>query len=96
VLWKEHYVLSSDVTRIPVNTETTTWAIHVASERRDECERNQQLAWKGMLAHAQKMPGVQGVESASGMVAFRRGVTWERYTYTCVPDTVDPRGPKGK
>jgi hypothetical protein len=99
VLWEEQYVKSGDSERIPIYTDTTTWTIRVAFEKRDECERARQAAWKVTLADLQERRGGR-VESALGTAIFlpegvSRFTRSERYTYTCLPDTIDPRGPKG-
>lgn len=40
--------------------------------------------------------GDQTIRAAENAVVRRSGEMITTYTYSCLPDTVDPRGPKGK
>jgi len=78
---------------------TTTWELQDAHQTRAACEgraRDFEQAWK--LYYQQHNPLVEEVvayELGPVVVKFKDG-TLTMLTSLCLPDTVDPRGPKGK
>jgi hypothetical protein len=49
-----------------------------------------------MQTQAARPRGDQTIRAAENALVRRSGGMITTYTYSCLPDTVDPRGPKGK
>ena len=86
-----------------------TWAIKNAHERRDACESalleemtSNVTAWRAMGARVLHPieKGVSGLIVRIGTRMVSAAHVEDRWfiinRYECLPDTVDPRGPKGK
>ena len=72
-------------------SSASAWKIAEALPDRATCERKKRTTldqWKDL----------SGYEVSEDSLAWGlgRGAQWRKDTYKCVPDTVDPRGPKGK
>ena len=77
------------------STNSSTWAVS-ARETKQTCE--QALADKVRSESAPRGRGEVTVDHLAGKprVWWRFGSEFSVHTFTCLPDTVDPRGPKGK
>ncbi len=102
VLW-ESTLTQEDLPMAP------TWAIKKAHERRDACESalleemtSNVTAWRDMGARVLHPieRGVSGLVVRIGNRMVSTAHVEDRWfiinRYDCFPDTVDPRGPKGK
>jgi hypothetical protein len=92
--WAEcAWVLWNEVTRVPenVNAKSQEWIAIAASVEKAECERS--LATK-----ISSLPKEAKMSSTSSNV-LRRDIgpkETELMRFICLPDTIDPRGPKGE
>jgi len=84
----------------PPTYESSTWIVS-AWETKGACE--QALAQKVRFYSAPLRGGEVTVDDTTGTprvwwrTKMKDGLTLvTAYTHTCLPDTVDPRGPKGK
>ena len=99
VLWEEY---ESTDTRF--NSEKS-WAIQVARPSHPACEEVLRRVWQTVVSQWQpspEKPGIKETKSAPGLVivnfkgkddAYGGGFTKK---FVCLPDTIDPRGPKGR
>jgi len=97
VLWAEHEYRDDKF-----RTEKS-WKLHVARPTQKECEEVLQRVWQVEVKNWQpsaERPGVKEVQSAPGLVivTFKKGDSdyagGFSEEFVCLPDTVDPRGPK--
>ncbi len=93
VVWQHVDVLY----RQPGPQPTSRWGIGEITDSRTECEKRIDMAVKETPDPAWS----QTVERRPGLSTVVRSVHKEHGTdmitsYRCLPDTVDPRGPKGK
>jgi len=79
---------------------STTWKIQVARQDQPQCEDVLRRLWEAELKHLQSSsdsPGVKEVKSAPGYISVTfKSDLWATHEFLCLPDTVDPRGPKAK
>ena len=75
-------------------TSATFWKIHAARQSEADCETVLTRVWK---------VGVESWKDKGGKFSSAPGyfsVSYEKesygYNFYCLPDTVDPRGPKGR
>ncbi len=81
-----------------VNTkerEVEIWASYTTAK---ECIKEVDEQWQlaGIRAERDRGGQVGRFSPTDAMVMDRIGKTYYQVTYRCLPDTVDPRGPKGK
>ena len=86
VLWRYELMTLASSPSMP---SASTWAVDDTADTRARCESL--LTEAG--AKSAKEPEVQKV-LPTGVIYQRNGVLGAR-KYKCIPDTVDPRGPKG-
>ena len=100
VLWQQYRTAF-----MPDMRETDSWEVPIARPTRAECEDVLRRTWEVVLRHNQPgpdKPGIKEAKSAPGMIVVtfhRQGVEFAgstTYRFVCLPDTVDPRGSKGK
>jgi hypothetical protein len=97
VLWQELTGISSEVGS-PTRMDRE-WGISAAASAEVECKSLMAHAVQGRAGQLAK-PGPSGVvpnvrvQGNIVTVHFKGGAL--SYSYICLPDTVDPRGPKGK
>ncbi|HEX5530513.1 MAG TPA: hypothetical protein VFZ82_13175 [Methylomirabilota bacterium] len=99
VLWEE-----VERTDLRFNAEKF-WSVEVARPSYNACEDVLRRAWQVEVRNWQPSPdkpGIKELKSAPGLVIVTfKGASGEEYgggfskKYRCLPDTVDPRGPKG-
>ena len=85
------WVLWSELTMGTQNTSRTDWQLAVAAPSQDTCHSimHQQIEARLQQARSRLLaPDTVEWSNEAGMTTIRR--------YICLPDTVDPRGPKGK
>src|SRR5262249_5550841 len=71
------------------------YEVYRASASPQECQRALEQTLQARTANLQPGPkGEMNVEGPSVIIRSQDGFT--SYGYICLPDTVDPRGPKGK
>ena len=97
VLWEERDFWSGGASASDSSKE---WTIHFARGTQADCEIVLVRVWQVRVKHNQPgadTPGIKDVKSAPGYVAvnYQTGGSTS-YTFRCLPDTIDPRGPKGK
>jgi hypothetical protein len=99
VLWEEE-----ERTDAHYNSEKS-WAVQAASPSNSICEEMLRRVWQVEVKQAQPSPdrpGVKEAKSAHGVVIVNLRGKGDEYgggwtkKFICLPDTVDPRGPKGK
>jgi hypothetical protein len=91
VLWEKQERM-----RIEEGTTATSWEILAARPLEVECENVLTRSWKGGVEFWKENKGGKKLSSAPGYysVGTERDL-WSHHFY-CLPDTVDPRGAKGK
>jgi len=79
-----------------------TWRFLVARDTRVDCESVLQSVWqtaREVSTPGPTKPGIKSMQSAYGIISIEHHSTdTPRYSYRsfkCLPDTIDPRGPKG-
>ncbi len=92
VLWEESEYSSN------MGEVSKEWTLHVARKTQADCETVSANVWQVRLNHNQPgadKPGIKDVKSTPGyiIVNFKTGGAVS-HTFRCLPDTVDPRGPK--
>jgi hypothetical protein len=103
VLW-ERAAVNAPMSVIRNTVVPTTWQTVAGFETRSECWKaedtrrqstaNSYLAWRGEdVRLAKSAPGEFYIMYWDAAGHLLGGL---QYFYTCLPDTVDPRGPKGK
>ena len=94
VLWDDNVFSSSRGGR------NHSWEIRSAHETKKECEERRNVVWKErrdwLSATGYDIGHVPTPGSVGGTKGDTSGGTYlASNTYYCLPDTVDPRGPKG-
>ena len=82
VLWQQQGKLSPDGTVAPWDW---TWIVGEAASTESECRKI-----------AARMDGALGPKDSNGYATATVDGSRRRIRNSCLPDTVDPRGPKGK
>ncbi len=98
VLWEELFTVSDR------GQSPTEWAIVGTALKSDDCGRfaNRAMAdraqrWGGLPAPPSGALGVSPEVTVEGnQVTVRGSAAFFNYRYLCLPDTVDPRGPKAR
>jgi hypothetical protein len=96
VLWQEHRIYS--------DSPSPSWDIGEAEETKDACMRRAALqvtaradTMKSINANAPRPDPEQTIKIKGNSVEI--WMAWTKqlwvYRYHCLPDTIDPRGPKG-
>ncbi len=88
VLWEE---LSNPMRSL--SPHDSWWEIVGTALTRQDCGNGANGALKD---RADRMGAVGTVKAEGNQVSVRMADTLLVYRYLCLPDTVDPRGPKGK
>jgi hypothetical protein len=102
VLWLEQVRMMSGDPQ-----PTTTWTIQTAVPTIEACRaagaiETHSLVKRYQLSQVHASLGIQATEEIPNGVFVtymdrrKRSTGWHRSVYYCLPDTVDPRGPKGK
>jgi hypothetical protein len=102
VLWEKH---NGSASTAGASTKFTDWTIANALQSRDQCLKAQYRTWSDAVEVArrvardlgnQTVTAVEG-EQLSTETNLKDGTMAHHvYEWSCLPDTVDPRGPKGK
>ena len=99
VLWEEY-----ERRDIRFNSEKS-WAVQVARPTHQACEEVLGRTWELEVKTWQpspERPGIKETKAARGLVIVNFKGAADEYgggfskKFVCLPDTVDPRGPKGK
>ena len=72
------------------------WQSHGAYTDRGECADAAQQAAEDLASVLKKQPTYTDIQVARNGVMYNFRGRRLMFTQTCLPDTVDPRGPKGK
>ena len=98
VLWEELFTVSDR------GQSPSEWAIVGTALKSDDCGHfgdraaaDRAQRWRGSPALPSGATGVSPEVKVEGNQVTVRGLAaFFNYRYLCLPDTVDPRGPKGK
>jgi hypothetical protein len=92
VLWEELLSVGSE------GAPTREWGIVATAQAPEDCGRTATAAVNDRAARWNK-PGPRGstlsVKSEGNQVTVTGGPVALNYRYLCLPETIDPRGPKG-
>ena len=72
----------------------SNWLLHVAHESRADCEKKQSAEIAYRLSAQGGAYGQRSLLGSTVVVTWPDGNT-SNWKFICLPDTVDPRGPKG-
>jgi uncharacterized protein YbdZ (MbtH family) len=87
VLWMDHMSM-------PIDEVKKGWSTVQAASSRSECE--QFLVSAMALNSTSTDPGEKVTIEANVIYKSKPGDFFDRFRFVCLPDTVDPRGAKGK
>jgi hypothetical protein len=78
--------------------KTDPWEVRQSFEALAACEKvlDQEAAEAVAVIKQGPRPATPHVYGKATITAVRDGTLFGTYRYRCLPDTVDPRGPKGK